>query len=82
MNGIREITIPGELAYKDEREICGGEYKPLKFIVMVKEKTPELNDMYDKLSLANTKYQYAQYGIDYDKQFGDSDDDYEYEEEE
>lgn len=68
MNGIREITIPGELAYKDEREICGGEYKPLKFIVMVKEKTPELNDMYDKLSLANTKYQYAQYGIDYDKQ--------------
>lgn len=82
MNGIREITIPGELAYKDEREICGGEYKPLKFIVMVKEKTAELNDIYDKLSLANTKYQYAQYGIDYDKQFGDSDDDYEHEEEE
>ena len=38
MNGIREITIPGELAYGDSMEICGGYNKPLKFLVMVKEK--------------------------------------------
>lgn len=69
INGIREITIPGELAYKDEQEICGGVYKPLKFIVMAKEKSSELSTMYDELQLAKTKYQYANWGIDYDKQF-------------
>ncbi|MBO7664588.1 FKBP-type peptidyl-prolyl cis-trans isomerase [Candidatus Saccharibacteria bacterium] len=74
INGIREITIPGELAYK-EQEMCGGQYKPLKFIIMAKEKTAELNEMYDKLSLARTKYQYAQYGIDYDKQMAPASDD-------
>ena len=74
INGVREITIPGELAYKDEKEICGGYYKPLKFIVMAKEKTSELNAMYDELQLAKTKYQYANWGIDYDKQMaGDPD---------
>lgn len=34
IGGVREITIPGELAYGDSQEICGGTNSPLKFIVM------------------------------------------------
>ncbi len=68
LGGIRELTIPGELAYKDTREICGGYNKPLKFIVMPVEKTDALSQLGDEVNLAQTKYQYAIYGIDYDKQ--------------
>lgn len=34
LNGVREITIPGELAYGESQEICGGTNSPLKFIVL------------------------------------------------
>ena len=34
LNGVREITIPGELAYGDSQEICGGKNSPLKFVVL------------------------------------------------
>lgn len=34
LNGIREITIPGELAYGDSQEICGSKNSPLKFVVL------------------------------------------------
>ena len=34
LGGIREITIPGELAYGDSQEICGGTNSPLKFVVL------------------------------------------------
>lgn len=34
LGGIREISIPGELAYGETREICGGKNSPLKFIVL------------------------------------------------
>ena len=64
--GIREITIPGELAYGDQMEICGGYNKPLKFLVYAKEKTDELNNLSLELDDAYMRYQYAQYGIDYD----------------
>lgn len=33
--GVREIDIPGELAYGDKQEICGGKNTPLKFIVYI-----------------------------------------------
>jgi FKBP-type peptidyl-prolyl cis-trans isomerase len=59
LGGIREVTIPGELAYGDAMEICGGRNKPLKFIIMAVDQT-------EKLNLARTKLQYAQMGIDYD----------------
>ena len=64
--GIREITIPGELAYGSSREICGGYNKPLKFIVMAVDKTEDLKRIADEADLARTKIQYAYYGIDYD----------------
>jgi len=66
LGGIREITIPGELAYKDTQEICGGTYKPLKFIVMAVENSGELKAAADNFALAQTKLQYAYYGIDYE----------------
>ena len=59
LGGIREVTIPGELAYGDAMEICGGRNKPLKFIIMAVDQT-------EKLNLARTKLEYAQMGIDYD----------------
>ncbi|MBQ3297002.1 FKBP-type peptidyl-prolyl cis-trans isomerase [Candidatus Saccharibacteria bacterium] len=66
LEGIREITVPGELAYGDQMEICGGTNKPLKFIVYAKEKTDTLNNLSLKLDDAYMRYQYALYGIDYD----------------
>lgn len=66
--GVREITIPSELAYgSEEVDGCGGANKPLKFIVLVKDYDAELATMSDDLQLAFLKYQYAiYYGIDYD----------------
>ena len=66
LNGIREITIPGELAYGDSMEICGGENKPLKFIVMTKAKEDPLKTLASELEEATMRLQYAHYGIDYD----------------
>ena len=34
LGGVREIQIPGELAYGESQEICGTTNSPLKFIVM------------------------------------------------
>ena len=67
MDGIREITVPGELAYGDQMEICGGKNKPLKFMIMAKEKTEDLDKLSQKLDDAYMRLQYAQYGIDYDE---------------
>lgn len=73
LGGIREITIPGSLAYADSLEICGGYNKPLKFIVMPVENAGEIGTLAKDLSLAQTKYNYAvKFGIDYDKTFGDA----------
>lgn len=66
IEGIRVITIPGELAYGDKMEICGGKNKPLKFMIMTKEKSGVLNDLSLKLDDAYLRLQYANYGIDYD----------------
>ena len=48
-------------------EICGGKNKPLKFIVMAVEQTDSLSELSEKLEEASMRYQYAQYGMDYDK---------------
>ena len=67
IEGIREITVPGELAYGDSMEICGGKNKPLKFIIMAKEKGGKLDELSKKLDDAYMRLQYANYGIDYDQ---------------
>ena len=66
LGGIRELTVPGELAYKDQMEICGGTNKPLKFLVMAVAKEGDLADKAAAVDLAYMQYQYALYGIDYD----------------
>ena len=66
-DGIRIITIPGELAYGESLEICGGKNKPLKFMIMTKAKEGDIVDAYTKLDKAYMNMQaYAQYGVDYD----------------
>ena len=55
IGGVREIQIPAELAYGEDREICGGTNSPLKFIVMpVTDETltslnNDLDDLYAQL---------------------------------
>lgn len=59
LGGVRQITMSGDLAYGDTREICGGYGSPLKFIVMaiepdetVTKLNKELNDIYLQLYMA------------------------------
>ena len=67
IGGIREITVPSELAYGDSMEICGGKNKPLKFIVMPMAKEGELKTLATELDQAYMRLQYAYYGMDYDE---------------
>ncbi len=73
INGIREITIPSNLAYGDSMEICGGYNKPLKFIIMAKENEEPLKSLAASVDNAFMKLQYAKYGIDYDAENGSQD---------
>ena len=66
IGGIRRITVPGELAYGDSMEICGGTNKPLRFIVMAVANEEPIKTLSSELDEAFMRYQYAQYGIDYD----------------
>lgn len=59
LGGVRQITMSGDLAYGETREICGGYGSPLKFIVMAIEPdetltklNSELNDLYLQLYMA------------------------------
>lgn len=70
LGGIREITVPGELAYGESMEICGGYSKPLKFLVMAVENADPLKTAAEELDTAYLKLQYAYYGIDYDEVYG------------
>ena len=67
IGGIRRITIPGELAYGESMEICGGYNKPLRFLVMTVENEGKMKTLASELDEASMRYQYAQYGIDYDE---------------
>lgn len=68
LGGIREITIPGELAYGNQTEICGGYNKPLRFLVMAVANEDPLKTAASELDTAYMMLQYAYYGIDYEKE--------------
>ncbi len=69
IGGVREITIPGSLAYGDTMEVCGGYSSPLKFIIMAVEKDATLDELNTKLnqitsallSLQSSTYDYSSY---------------------
>ena len=63
IGGIREIQMPGELAYGESREICGSKNSPLKFIVMAIT-DDKLNELEGKLEEA-----YAAYAQAYSKMY-------------
>lgn len=64
IGGVREITIPGELAYGDTQEICGGTNSPLKFVVMAVEDA-ELLTLNQELDEINSKILEAYYSSMY-----------------
>lgn len=68
LGGVREITVPGELAYANQTEICGGYNKPLKFLIMAVAKEDPLKTAASELDAAYMMLQYAYYGIDYEKE--------------
>ena len=71
LGGVRELTIPGELAYANSREICGGMNKPLKFVIMAIEKQEPLATLSAELNDIMMRLQYAYYGIDYNAGAGE-----------
>ncbi len=60
--GVRQITIPGELAYADSREICGGYNTPLKFIILALEDAENYTKLSEELSQAYYQLYTALYG--------------------
>lgn len=58
VGGVREISIPGALAYGETREICGGKNSPLKFVVYTidpgedfKNKIKKYNELYQQYTV-------------------------------
>ena len=65
LGGVRRLTIPGERAYGENMEICGGYNKPLRFLVMVVAKEDPLKTAAAAVDTAYMKWIYAQYGMEY-----------------
>lgn len=62
LGGIRQITMSGDLAYGDTREICGGYNSPLKFIVMAIEPDENLTKLNEELNDIDLQLYMAMYG--------------------
>ncbi len=65
IGGVRELSIPGSLAYGDSQEVCGAKNSPLKFVVLAIPYDEKLATLIADASTAYMRYvYYANYGID------------------
>jgi len=62
LGGVRIITMNGDLAYGDTREICGGYNKPLKFLVMPIASDKQISTLTQELSSIWMQLIMAYYG--------------------
>ena len=60
IGGVREVDIPGALAYGNEREICGAKNSPLKFIILPVNVTEEYKTLNNEYNNLYRKYQKIQ----------------------
>lgn len=63
IGGVRQITIPGELAYANTKEICGGYNKPLRFLVYMIEPDADLTRLRAELADIELQITAAYYGV-------------------
>ena len=68
LGGVREITVPGNLAYANQKEVCGGYNKPLKFLVMAVPAEDPLKTAASDVYMAEWLMGVAMQGIDYEKE--------------
>ena len=61
VGGVREISIPGALAYGESREICGGKNSPLKFVIMVVDPGEDYKKKIEEYNKLNEQYQILYY---------------------
>lgn len=62
LGGVRQVSINGDLAYGDSREICEGYGSPLRFIIQVIEKDAEIEKLNAELDDLYLQLYYAYYG--------------------
>lgn len=60
IGGVREVDIPGALAYGKEREICGAKNSPLKFIILPIDVSEEYKKKVSEYNKTYIKYQKLQ----------------------
>lgn len=66
VGGVREISIPGELAYGETKEICGGTNSPLKFIIMTVDPGEEYERLLGEYNELVNQYQVLYYSQNQD----------------
>lgn len=63
IGGVREITIPGELAYGETREVCGGLNSPLKFVIMAIDHDAGLAKIWQEIDNISAELQMLYMGV-------------------